>query len=1109
MPASLAKKKKSKCQKKAVTSNVDPTAIVLKVIGSHIASADDGLSAATPLVSLGLDSLEVMAIVRDVNSATGAALGVVDMLSATTIGDIISICPSGKVEPEFELEEVDSDYDDHSSDSENEDVQCVKPQRPEEVMAVVSKHAALECEVSMGTTLASLALDSLEIMAIVRDVNGAMGSELSVVDVLQAGSMEELAALALASAAKHNAPALTESGSITVPGVSRAVKTAASGKSSSSKCLVAPVKAVPAKVAPIAKTGAKENWAPARCGDLECGNKTLSTAKPLNEPSFAYRLYFTILCHFIGTQIFVWGFIPISWAESLMPLRFKIMPKLEIIDSFNGYRILEWLEILLPRSDEIYPGIPEGFLRPWERHGERDKFNPSIGWSVSFLAEFCVVLIWYHLLWCIGCHISMLITKWLVVGKQRAGVFPIWESSAGWRSALLLTAHASSFYQLWTCLDEFIPGRIISIYARLMGARVGERVSWSGGVPIPDYGGFDLLTIGNDVVFDAGSRVNPVMLTSTCVITHGHVRIGNRARIGLVGEIRHGANLGDDCIVCAGAGVMGYVPPGGYALSANVIKRFSANEQPPAGAVDTKIRVPGTGQHLVYEILPMLSYLILFPACIFSALLINVYTFSFLPPRTSAMCVCIISGSMVPLLVALLARVFRFLCYGPNGSRGLGTEVRLTPGFVLAHSLVATWTALADATCSVFYLYSGGMLYIWRLLGMNISTKGTIISEILSNHGFMDLVEIGSNSYLAARTAVSVADVDARRCVLRLKPVRVGSSCFIGPLSVLMPGVTIDDNAATGSCAVVGERTHCSAGRIAIGDGERTLTLAWKPRPMDAFENNDITWAFYSTFLFYIMSLFIRFIAIAPSWFLLLGGLRLARNAEWAPRVTAQHATEVRQILSPILRVWINIMDTVQWSLFVLVLFCISINIVIPFRSMLHVGFKHLILGKIKDDGTVYPMRGRVHQAWCCVMKFGRMPAIPKSMRFLFEYVNAYIRFLGATVGKGTRVYPEPEVSQAYPEADCISYGDNVAFSAHMYGHDFNMLHLKFKRTTAANGVKAYDAWQTQVLPGCHLPENTSFHNVGRSVVFSGLITEPDRTWTGNPVRLVNADSAV
>jgi len=555
------------------------------------------------------------------------------------------------------------------------------------------------------------------------------------------------------------------------------------------------------------------------------------------------------------------------------------------------------------------------------------------------------------------------------------------------------------------------------------------------------------------------------------------------------------------------------VPPGAYALSGHVVAA-SRRGVPPAGAVDSKIRVAADRygeQYVLYSFLPLVSYLVLLPACLWSGIfgvsaimrILSSYSQKLVPSSVlvfAHLFLVLASIIVVPFAVLLVARALRLTLYGPLGAAGLGREVALTRGFVLMHTLVDNWSQLADTMFTTFLLYSGGMNWVWRAIGMRVGTD-VILSEQIANHGLMDLVTIGSGSYLAARTAIVTSDVDMSRGVVRLKRVSIGENCFIGPLSVIMPGTVIEDGGATGSCAVVGEHTRASSGRICIGDGDKTLTLAWRPKPLDAFAGRDALWNVYSTMVFFFQNLVIKLITISPSWCLLLAGLGLARERDWAPREMASDVRAVAHMLSPTMHAWLVVANTLQWSLFVLVLFTVALNVVVPFRGLVHVAVKWALMGRVRDDGVVYPLRGWRHVAWCMTIQFGRMPACPKTVRFLWEYVNAYVVALGAKLGKNTRLYPEPEISQAFPEADVVEYGDDVKFSAHMYGHDFSNMNLRFKATSAGNNVTAPDAWQTQVLPGSKLPAGTTFHNVGRSVVFAGLCSEPGRTWSGNPVR--------
>ena len=71
---------------------VDPLKAVARIVAKH--TTVSSLTAATPLQTLGLDSLDAMACVRELNAVTGACLSVVDVLSAKTLGEVASLVPT-------------------------------------------------------------------------------------------------------------------------------------------------------------------------------------------------------------------------------------------------------------------------------------------------------------------------------------------------------------------------------------------------------------------------------------------------------------------------------------------------------------------------------------------------------------------------------------------------------------------------------------------------------------------------------------------------------------------------------------------------------------------------------------------------------------------------------------------------------------------------------------------------------------------------------------------------------------------------------------------------------------------------------------------------------
>ena len=138
---------------------VDPLKAVAQIVAKH--TTITSLTAATPLQTLGLDSLDAMACVRELNAVTGAALSVVDVLSAKTLGEVASLVPTS----------VDSDLFDR---------------RPGRVAEALFYRGRTE------TKLASLGLDSLDAMAVVKDLSDATGRGLVRVRCFRSGDAWEI-----------------------------------------------------------------------------------------------------------------------------------------------------------------------------------------------------------------------------------------------------------------------------------------------------------------------------------------------------------------------------------------------------------------------------------------------------------------------------------------------------------------------------------------------------------------------------------------------------------------------------------------------------------------------------------------------------------------------------------------------------------------------------------------------------------------------------------------------------------------------------------------------------------------------------------------------------
>ena len=239
---------------------------------------------------------------------------------------------------------------------------------------------------------------------------------------------------------------------------------------------------------------------------------------------------------------------------------------------------------------------------------------------------------------------------------------------------------------------------------------------------------------------------------------------------------------------------------------------------------------------------------------------------------------------------------------------------------------------------------------------------------------------------------------------------------------------------------------------------------------------------------------------LAPA-FLLVICLELLSTQYWAPPAATARVFYLIRSGKPgvAARLWLLALNALERNACLSILFTLCVTVAMPLRVAFHALFKRVVLGVVADDGVQHPLRGSVHLRWALTMKLGKAPPVPDHFRFLWEYVNAYARLLGAKIAGSARCYPNTTFLRVIPEADVVSIGEGTVNSAHVYGHDFSNMHLRFKETSLGDDCHLADSLQCQILPGSQIPEGTIVNVAGRGVAFQGLVTEPGRTWSGNP----------
>lgn len=129
--------------------------------------------------------------------------------------------------------------------------------------------------------------------------------------------------------------------------------------------------------------------------------------------------------------------------------------------------------------------------------------------------------------------IAVIITKWVIIGRYREGIYPMWGL---YHTRWWLVQKAISVSGLGA-FAHFNASRIL--YYRLLGAQIGEGVTLDKGVTLGEY---DLLHIGDGVTLDR-CIVRPFAAERNTSMYLGRIYLGARSSVGLSSIVAAGTCL--------------------------------------------------------------------------------------------------------------------------------------------------------------------------------------------------------------------------------------------------------------------------------------------------------------------------------------------------------------------------------------------------------------------------------------------------------------------------------------------------------------------------------------------------------------------------------------
>ncbi|HEX7853783.1 MAG TPA: Pls/PosA family non-ribosomal peptide synthetase [Sphingobium sp.] len=368
---------------------------------------------------------------------------------------------------------------------------------------------------------------------------------------------------------------------------------------------------------------------------------------------------------------------------------------------------------------------------------------------------------------------ASILVKWLVIGRFRAGVYPLW----------------GAYYFRWWFVRRF--SEVIATpylagtpmmrgYYRMLGAKVGER-AFIGKVVIDAT---DLLSIGKDAILS--DYALPAMSSVERGQLHlGRVEIGDGAFVGSMAVVGRDARVGKGAVLeDLSSLAAGQVIPDG--------EIWNGSPARPTGRTATAVEP---------KRIPLLQRGLTTAALWLAALLLPVVAVMPIAPGLIMMIEVDweTSGYSYLLITPLLALTYVLLMCVLTVLAKRFIMGRVKPGRYSLHSwfYVRFWFVqqVNDLALRLLHpIYATLYVVPWyRALGVKVGRRAEISTAAAI---IPDLVEIGPESFIADGVLFGAAKIEPG--AIRLEHTRIGRRSFIGNSALLPTGATIGDEVLIG-----------------------------------------------------------------------------------------------------------------------------------------------------------------------------------------------------------------------------------------------------------------------------------------------------------------------
>ncbi len=414
-----------------------------------------------------------------------------------------------------------------------------------------------------------------------------------------------------------------------------------------------------------------------------------------------------------------------------------------------------------------------------------------------------VILCLIYLMLNLGTKVMVVALKWLVIGRTKPGIYPLW----GWyyfriwmmQRVVHLTAH------------KFLQGTpLMRLYLRALGARIGKDAI----INEFEDGAIDLMTIGPRSSLGSKVKLANVEVVGNLVYV-GVINVGADVSIGNGCVIGYDTHIGDNAEI----GDLTCVPPGARVGACEIwdgapprcIGKVDVAAQPAhPEAGPLKRAWQGLCYFMAYNIVMMVGLLPIFPAF---------YVLSYIDDSTSGDRDHYLPWGWVFVYAWPAALVLVFVSMAiVIAMRWMIIPERVKPGrySIFSNFYYRKWVmSLATETMleTLNSLYATVFMRNWyRMMGTKVG-RGTEISSNFA--GRYDLIELGENNFLGDEAIFG--DEDLRRGWMIMDRVKTGDRCFFGNLCVISKGSTIDSDALIGVKTRMPESLHVKSGETWFG----------------------------------------------------------------------------------------------------------------------------------------------------------------------------------------------------------------------------------------------------------------------------------------------------